>query len=472
MVKKEEKKTLGFLGNDFQTRLLANVVTDHKFAYDVIDILKPEYFEDQYFRKLYKFIKDNYQQTESICDFSSLEMRVNAEMKGNSPAKEAKRELFVAQLNKIKGASLNDGEYIKKTGLDFCKQQELQRVIYAIQKIIDTGDISQYFLCEELIKEALEMGDNRDDAISVFNKLSDVLSDDFRLPIPTGIEGMDEAMDGGLAKGELGVILAPYGVGKTTFMTKIANTAFNEGKKVLQIFFEDNPKVIQRKHLACWSNINLNDLSARKDEVAEIAKEREATGAEKGGEIKLKKMSSNGTTIAQIRQYVRKLISNGWKPDLIIVDYIDCVEPDRRYDDINQGEGAVMRAFESMLADLDIVGWTAVQGNRSSIGAEVVEGQQMGGSIKRGQIGHFIVSIAKTLDQKEAGTATLAIIKSRFGKDGIIWYDITFNNGTMQIDTSTSSGPLSQSEGIKHKDNKRDELVKNLMNKKDNVLNQ
>ena len=246
----------------------------------------------------------------------------------------------------------------------------------------------------------------------------------------------------------------------------------HEGKKVLQIFFEDNPKVIQRKHLACWSNINLNDLSARKDEVAEIAKEREATGAEKGGEIKLKKMSSNGTTIAQIRQYVRKLISNGWKPDLIIVDYIDCVEPDRRYDDINQGEGAVMRAFESMLADLDIVGWTAVQGNRSSIGAEVVEGQQMGGSIKRGQIGHFIVSIAKTLDQKEAGTATLAIIKSRFGKDGIIWYDITFNNGTMQIDTSTSSGPLSQSEGIKHKDNKRDELVKNLMNKKDNVLNQ
>jgi hypothetical protein len=33
-------------------------------------------------------------------------------------------------------------------------------------------------------------------------------------------------------------------------LTKIANTAMTDGLKVLQIFFEDNPKVIQRKHLA------------------------------------------------------------------------------------------------------------------------------------------------------------------------------------------------------------------------------
>jgi hypothetical protein len=34
--------------------------------------------------------------------------------------------------------------------------------------------------------------------------------------------------------------------------------------KVLQIF-EDNPKVIQRKHLACWSKISLNELSTHRD---------------------------------------------------------------------------------------------------------------------------------------------------------------------------------------------------------------
>ena len=65
----------------------------------------------------------------------------------------------------------------------------------------------------------------------------------------------------GLAKGELGVILAPTGVGKTTILTRFANTAFNMGYNVLQIFFEDNPKIIQRKHFTCWTGIEPQKLS-------------------------------------------------------------------------------------------------------------------------------------------------------------------------------------------------------------------
>ena len=36
-----------------------------------------------------------------------------------------------------------------------------------------------------------------------------------------------------------------------------------------------------------------------------------------------------------------------------------------------RGEGNVMRQFETMIAELDIAGWTAIQGNRSAIGADV-----------------------------------------------------------------------------------------------------
>jgi hypothetical protein len=67
-----------------------------------------------------------------------------------------------------------------------------------------------------------------------------------------------------------------------------------------------------------------------------------------------------------------------------------------------------------------------------------VEAHMMGGSIKKGQIGHFILSAAKTLEQKEEGRATLAILKSRFGKDGVVFEDILFDNGTLVIDTSDS----------------------------------
>ena len=44
------------------------------------------------------------------------------------------------------------------------------------------------------------------------------------------------------------------------------------------------------------------------------------------------------------------------------------------------------------------------------------------------------MSIAKTLEQKESGRATIAILKSRFGKDGIVFSDITFDNGRVLVD--------------------------------------
>jgi hypothetical protein len=91
-----------------------------------------------------------------------------------------------------------------------------------------------------------------------------------------------------------------------------------------------------------------------------------------------------------------------------------------------------------MLAEYGMVGWTAVQGNRASISADVVTGDQMGGSIKKAQIGHFIMSIARTLTQKENNRATIAVLKSRFGKDGVIFEDCTFDNGRVFIDTETS----------------------------------
>lgn len=74
--------------------------------------------------------------------------------------------------------------------------------------------------------------------------------------------------------------------------------------------------------------------------------------------------------------------------------------------------------------------------HNSAIKADVVEGDQMGGSIKKAQIGHFLLSIAKTLEQKESGKANMAILKSRFGKSGIVLEDIIFDNSTIQIDMS------------------------------------
>jgi hypothetical protein len=97
-----------------------------------------------------------------------------------------------------------------------------------------------------------------------------------------------------------------------------------------------------------------------------------------------------------------------------------------------------MRAYEALCHELDVAGWTATQGNRSSISSDVVTTDQMGGSIKKAQVGHVIISVAKSLQQKEMKLATIAITKSRIGQDGIVFENCKFDNELMQIDTESS----------------------------------
>ena len=246
----------------------------------------------------------------------------------------------------------------------------------------------------------------------------------------------------------------------TTVLTKIANTAFNLGYNVLQVFFEDNPKIIQRKHFTLWTGIEPDNLVKNRDEVMSKVTEIQETMKNK---LILKKLASDTMTMNQIKGQVRKMIADGNKLDLIMLDYIDCILPESTSKDEWKAEGSVMRGFEAMCHELDLVGWTATQGNRSSISAEVVTTDQMGGSIKKAQVGHVIISIAKTLQQKEMNLATIAITKSRLGKDGVVFENCKFNNELLEIDTESSVTFLGFEE--QQEERKRDR-VKELMEKR------
>jgi replicative DNA helicase len=275
-----------------------------------------------------------------------------------------------------------------------------------------------------------------------------------------GITGIDKLLKGGLAKGELGVILAPTGVGKTTVLSKIANSAFNNGYNVLQLFFEDNPKVIQRKHFTMWTGIPPDELPLHREEVLEKARQ---VKEEMTNKLFLKKLPSDQFTMTQIKNMIRKMVADGHKIDMIVLDYIDCIVPDKNMGDEWKSEGSVMRGYEAMCHELGVVGWTATQGNRSSISSEVVTTDQMGGSIKKAQVGHVIISVAKTLQQKEMNLATIAITKSRVGKDGVIFENCKFNNELLEIDTESSVTFLGFEE---KKEEKNRDRIKELMEKR------
>jgi len=400
-------------------------------------------------------IREYYTKYDHTPSFETLEQITKSELQ-----QELASKIVMDTIKKIKDAPIEGVGFVQEKALKFCKQQELQKVMGKAQKIIDGGEFENYDTLEEMVKTALQVGAKDTSMLDVFSNLDQVLEDDYRHPIPMGIPGIDRLLKGGLAKGEIGVILAPTGVGKSTVLTKMANHAFNLGFNVLQIFFEDNPKVIQRKHFTLWTKIHPDDLSEKKDEVMKKVREIEDSMPNK---LIMKKLPSDTMTMLQIKNQIRKMVSDGIKIDMIVLDYIDCIVPDKNLGDEWKSEGSVMRAFEAMCHEMNLVGWTATQGNRSSISSEVVTTDQMGGSIKKAQVGHVIISVAKTLQQKEMKLATIAITKSRIGDDGVVFENCKFDNAMIEIDTESSMTFLGLEE---QKEERQRQRVKELLEKR------
>lgn len=212
-----------------------------------------------------------------------------------------------------------------------------------------------------------------------------------------------------------------------------------KGFKVLQIVFEDREKQIQRKHLGRIANVEAKDLSKPdfKEQVMKSINDFEDYELIKNN-IRIIRFQSGEKTASQIRQFIKKMINSGYKPDLVIVDYFECVKLEAGAtagDNEWSREGITMRKFESMANELDIALWVPIQGTKDSLGAELVTMSQGGGSVKKIQIGHIIMSIARTMESIELNLATIAILKNRSGKAGKVFNNVEFNNGTCRIST-------------------------------------
>jgi hypothetical protein len=452
------EKNFGTLGVQYQMSLLKIIIEDKKFAETIIDFIDPNYFDNSSFKFIMTNLKEWQESYKSFPSYDALKQKIQSEHSNGTLLR-----ANIDTIDNIKNHNLAGGDinFTKESAFNFCKQQVLKKTLKEVEAITANGEFEEYHKIEKMIQSALQVGVINDEMQDVFENIQDALKADSRHPIPTGITGIDNLLKGGLGKGELGVVLAPTGTGKTTLLTKISNTAYNTGFNVVQIFFEDNINNIKKKHYTIWTGISPDDQIVNPEETTKLVEEKQAQCQ---GQIKLLKLPSDSITISEIKSKLRKLNADGFRVDLLTLDYVDCISPERStYGEEWKGEGSIMRALEAMTSEFDIAIWTATQGNRESISSEVVTTDQMGGSIKKAQIGHVVLSIAKTLEQKEQNLATITLLKSRVGKDGVIFNNSKFNNEYLDIDTDYQNTLLGHKEDKEQE--KRDRIRQALEHK-------
>jgi replicative DNA helicase len=136
------------------------------------------------------------------------------------------------------------------------------------------------------------------------------------------------------------------------------------------------------------------------------------------GNLIIKYYPTRTASITTITSHIEKCISQGKKPDMIVLDYADLIRPSKAGDkrlELND----IYEDLRGVAGEYDIPIWTASQANRSATEEDVIEGNKVSESYNKVMVCDFIMSLSRKLNDKIGGTGRWHIIKNRFGPDGM-----------------------------------------------------
>jgi replicative DNA helicase len=264
-------------------------------------------------------------------------------------------------------------------------------------------------------------------------------------------------MDGGLGPGELGVVMAPSGIGKSWFLSKIACSALERGIDVIHYTLELSESYVGQRYITILTGIPTTDQKDRKDEI--IRKVKQVPGR-----VRIKYYPPQFASAKTIAAHIEKIKQTGFKPKLIIIDYADLLKSGNGNRDGLYAElGGIYEELRGLSGETLIPVWTATQTNRAAIDHEVIGADSVGDSYKKVQTADFIMSVSRKTKDKLSNTGRIHIVKNRFGPDGLTFpAKIDTFTGTMDVFAATSVDGMAST-----RDSKSGEgLEKKLLHKK------
>jgi replicative DNA helicase len=411
----ETKINFSKYGKQFQESLAQMIMEDRPFADQIEEVLDASFFELKYLRvfvtKLFSYRKKyNVHPTDKI-----LAAVLRTELENHSDVLQKQVRDYFAR---ICISRIQDEKYIKETALDFCKKQKLKE---ALMRSVDLIENSSYDQVRTVIDNALNLGTDNDfghDFLKDFELRYEIKA---RSPITTGWDKVDQIMKKGLGSGELGVVIAPTGAGKSMALAHLGSNAIKAGKNIVHYTLELSESVTGQRYDSCLSSVPLSTLFARKEEVLESISDLE-------GSLIIKEYPTKTASTNTIRAHLERLRKRNQKVDMIIVDYADLLRPSTAFKEKRDELGSIYEDLRAIAQENKCPLWTASQTNRTGLNAEVVTMESISEAFNKCFVADFICSISRTIKDKNANTARLFIAKNRNGPDGLVF--------PMFIDTS------------------------------------
>jgi len=405
---KEEQVSFSKYGKSFQETLAQLILEDRPFADQIEEVLNVKFFEIKYLNIFVSKILEyrNKYGVHPTTKIMASVLRTEMDDENDAIQKQV-RDFFARTMVK----SVEGKEYIKDTSLDFCKKQNLKG---AILKSIGLLQTSSYDEIKNVIDEAMKLGIDNDHGHDYKKDFELRYVHHARNPVSTGWKIIDDITKNGLGKGELGVVIAPTGAGKSMVLAHLGAQAVKDGKNVVHYTLELSEAVTGQRYDSCISGVRLSDLTSMKDLVFEKVKDVE-------GSLIIKEYPTRSASVNVLASHLEKLKKRNQKIDVILVDYADLLKPSTNYKEKRQELESIYESLRALAQEHDCPVWTASQTNRSGLNAEVITMESISEAFSKCFVADFIFSISRTIKDKNANTGRLFVAKNRNGFDGLVY---------------------------------------------------
>lgn len=445
----EAVDTLVKYGQSYQTKVVTSLITDCKFLEQICDITTPSYFESDSNKWIVNEILEYFSQYRTCPTLEVFKIKVD------SIDDKLLKQTVVDQLRNIyQHIGAEDLPYVKNEFITFAKNQKVKE---ALLKSVEYLKAGKYEKIIDTMMAASKVGAENDLGIDYIDEFESIIEEVKRNSVATGWDVIDDLMDGGLGPGELGVVMAPSGIGKSWFLSKIACEAVKAGLNVLHYTLELSENYVGQRYTTIITGIQTSDHSAKRDEIIRKIKNLK-------GRVKIKYYPPRFASAKTLSAHIDKVKATGFNPDLIIIDYADLLNSaDRSKDGLYAELGGIYEELRGLSGMVGCPVWTATQTNRSAIDHEVIQADSVGDSYKKVQTADFIMSVSRKTKDKLSQTGRVHIVKNRFGPDGITFpAKIDTYHGVMEVYAENSANGI-----IATKESKSGEtLEKKLLHKK------
>jgi replicative DNA helicase len=443
-------------GKTFQEKLTFLILDDRVFSDRMMEVLNIEFLEFKYLQafaeKVFHY-KKKYG-TQPSHDTLKTVVKTGFESENEVLQKQI-RDYYARVLSDVN--ILESAEYVKDTALDFCRKQKLREAMVKSTTLLQKCSFDEISV---LINDALKAGADADFGYDYIQDFEKRFVANGRDTITTGWEKIDEITGGGGGRSELGVVIAPTGVGKSMVLVHLGATAIKAGMTVVHYTLELAETVIASRYDSCITGIQLNELQDRKEDIKDEIDEVE-------GRLIIKEYPTKTATTNTIRAHIEKLKQQGITPDMIIVDYADLLRTLSTRREKREELESIYEELRAIMQEHKCVGWTASQTNRTGLNQEIITMQAISEAFNKCFIADFIFSVSRTGEDKQKNGGRIYIAKNRNGADGIVFsifmdpanVDIKVL-GRQETDDGATSPALSKEEQLKFLLDKYNKLVK------------